>query len=160
VRLDYAAPGADGKAIPRRLPPAVLLTPDTRELPQLPSTMNAINRHGKFTLTPNGILSGDVSELRVGDRAADERRWLKSVTKDTDKIKPIESLLAHSLSSFRVTNASISNLDQTDQPFGFNYSRIAASYAKPAGDLLLVRPRVVGAKGSGVLETRSLANIL
>lgn len=135
----------------------LLVTPDGGELtqlPQLPSAMNAVNRHGKFTLTPNGILSGDVSELRVGDRATREREVLKSVSQDSDKIKPIETLLAGSLSSFHVTKATVSNLNQTDQPFGFNYSLVAPSYAKTAGDLLLVRPRVIGVRGSGLLETK------
>jgi hypothetical protein len=134
----------------------LLATPDggeLTELPQLPAAMNAVHRHGKFTLTPNGALTGDVSELRVGDRAAEQREILKSVSKAEDKIKPIETLLAQSLTSFRIIKATVSNLDQTDLPFGFDFSFIAA-YAKPAGDLLLVRPRVIGAEGSGVLETK------
>jgi hypothetical protein len=136
---------------------ALMVTPDGGELtklPQLPSVTNAINRHGTFTLAANGILSGDVSELRVGDRAAEERARLKSVSKSEDRVKPIESILAGSLTSFHVTKASISNLDRTDQPFGFNYSLVAGAYAKTAGDLLLVRPRVIGVRGSGVLETK------
>jgi hypothetical protein len=63
-------------------------------------------------------------------------------------------LLARSLSSYRVTKASITNLEQTDQPFEFNYSLVVDNYAKPAGDLLLVRPRVVGVKSSDLLETK------
>ncbi|GAC1673448.1 MAG: hypothetical protein PVS2B2_06670 [Candidatus Acidiferrum sp.] len=124
------------------------------ELPQLPAAMNAIRRTGKFTLTPSGMLAGDVTESRVGDRAAEQRRGLTSVSKDSDKIKPIETLLANSLSSFRITKASVTNLAETDQPFGFDYSLVANSYAKEAGNLILVRPRVIGAKGSGVLETK------
>jgi len=45
---------------------------------------------------------------------------LRSVSKSTDKIKPIEDLLAGSLSLFSITQASIDNLNQTDQPFGFH----------------------------------------
>jgi hypothetical protein len=65
---------------------------------------------------------------------------LESVTKDVDRIKPIGTLLAHSLSSYRVTKASIANLDQTELPFVFDYSLVADNYAKPAGKRLLVRP--------------------
>ncbi len=43
---------------------------------------------------------------------------------------------------------------QTDQPFGFNYTFESENYAKNAGNLLLVRPRVLGSKSSGVLETK------
>ncbi|HVI08373.1 MAG TPA: hypothetical protein VND65_08775, partial [Candidatus Binatia bacterium] len=50
--------------------------------------------------------------------------------------------------------ASLVNFQQTDQPFGFRYSFVANNYAKSAGDLLLVRPRVLGKKGAGFLETK------
>ena len=46
------------------------------------------------------------------------------------------------------------NVKQTDQPFGFNYSFESQNYAKNAGTLLLVRPRVIGNKGLGFLETK------
>jgi hypothetical protein len=93
-------------------------------------------------------------EVRQGDRARQERRALLEVTKESDKIKPIESLLAHSLSSFQITKASVVNLKQNDLAFGLNYSLVANSYAKAAGDLLIVRPRTIGSKGSSLLETK------
>jgi hypothetical protein len=46
------------------------------------------------------------------------------------------------------------NLEHTDQPFGFKYSFESDNYAKNAGNLLLVRPRVLGSKSSGILETK------
>jgi hypothetical protein len=79
---------------------------------------------------------------------------LREVTNNIDRIKPIESLLAGSLSSFRIVRASIVNYEQTDQPFGFNYSFQSDNYAKSAGNLLLVRPRVLGSKSWSVLETK------
>jgi hypothetical protein len=63
-------------------------------------------------------------------------------------------LLANSLSSFHITHATILNMTLTDQPFGFNYTFESYNYAKNAGGLLLVRPRVLGNKGSGLLETK------
>ena len=124
------------------------------ELPQQPSSMNSIQRTAKLTLDPSGTLKGDVKEMRLGQRASSERGRLRAVTKDTDRIKPIEELLANSLSSFHITHASLINLQQTDQPFGFNYSFESQNYAKNAGNLLLVRPRVIGNKGFGFLETK------
>ena len=50
--------------------------------------------------------------------------------KDSDRIKPIESLLADSISIFRITKAALINLHQTGEPFGFNYSFEAENYAK------------------------------
>jgi Domain of Unknown Function with PDB structure (DUF3857)/Transglutaminase-like superfamily len=135
----------------------LLMTPEGGELvelPQLAPTLNGITRTAKLTLTPTGTLTGDIREVRVGDRASAQRYALKSVTKDADRIKPIETLLARSLSSYRLTKASITNLERTELPFEFDYSLVADNYAKPAGNLLLVRPRVVGVKSSDLLETK------
>lgn len=135
----------------------LLVTPEGGELvelPEQPSAMNSIQRTGKLTLDPLGTLKGEVSETRRGDRASSERWRLHNVTKSSDQIKPIEDLLAGSLSLFSITHASIENLNHTDQPFGFHYSFEAHNYAKNAGGLLLVRPRVLGVKSSAVLETK------
>jgi hypothetical protein len=135
----------------------LLVTPDggeLTELPQLPAAKNGIRRTAKLTLTSTGKLTGDVKEIRFGDSAAYQRYALKSAEKDADRIKPIETLLARSLATYRLTNASISNLEQTELPFVFNYSLVAENYAKTAGGLLLVRPRVVGNKSSDLLETK------
>jgi hypothetical protein len=109
---------------------------------------------GKMTLDANGMLKGDVEEVRMGDQASSERWRLRTVTKNIDRIKSIESLLAGSLPGFQITRASVVNFERTDQPFGFNYTFQSENYAKIAGDLLLVRPRVLGNKSSGILETK------
>jgi hypothetical protein len=135
----------------------LLVTPDGGELvelPQQPSSMNSIERVGKFALDANGTLKGNVTEVRLGDRAWLERERLRAATKDSDRTKPIESLLAGSLSSFQIVTASAVNSEKMDLPLGFNYSFESDKYAKLAGNLLLVRPRVLGSKSSGVLETK------
>jgi hypothetical protein len=135
----------------------LLVAPDAGELvelPRQPSAMNSIERTGKLKLDLAGTLTGEINETRVGDRAWTERGRLRAVTKNSDRIKPIEDLLAGSLSIFHITHASIENLAQTDRPFGFHYSFEAQNYAKNAGGLLLVRPRVLGVKTSAILETK------
>src|SRR5579872_3192406 len=135
----------------------LLVTPEGGELvelPMLPPTMNSIHRAGKLTLDQSGTLKGDVIEIRRGDRAWAERGRLRSVTKNTEKIKPVEDLLAGSLSRFSITKASITNLNEIDLPFELNYSFEAPDYAKNAGGLLLVRSRVLGIKASGLMETK------
>lgn len=123
------------------------------ELPQQPASMNGIRRSGKLVLTTDGTLQGDMEEMRVGDVAAGEREQFIAAQKESDQIKPVEGLLADSLSIFQLTKASIGNLKQTDSPFVWDYSFQAQNYAKFAGNLLLVRPRIVGRKSSGLLET-------
>jgi hypothetical protein len=134
----------------------LLVTPSGGELvevPRLPLALNTIRRTGNLTLDATGKLTGNISEMRLGDRASSERWRLLHVTNNADRVKPIESLLAGSLSNFRILQASIVNLQHTDQPFGFNYSFEALNYAKNAGDLLLVRPRVLGVKSEAIMET-------
>ena len=72
--------------------------------------------------------------MRLGDRAWYERGRLLTVTRDADRVKPIESLLGSSLSNFRLTNARLINLQQTSLPFGYEYSFEATNYARmPVG---------------------------
>jgi hypothetical protein len=136
---------------------ALLVAPDGGELiqmPQEPTSMNSIRRTAKLTLGPTGALQGDVEETRLGHRASQERHRLHNVVKDADRVKPIEEILSGSLSTFHITHASLVNFQQNDQPFGYRYSFVSDNYAKNAGDLLLVRPRVIGIKEEGFLETK------
>ena len=135
----------------------LLVTPEGGELvklPQLPATMNGVERTAKLTLSPSGTLKGEVVETRLGDSGLWQRAALKTVTKSADQVKPIENLISHSLATFQITKAAIVNLNQTDLPFGYQYSFVAENYAKTAGNLLLVRPRVVGSRSSDILETK------
>jgi hypothetical protein len=127
---------------------------DLIELPQLSGATTGIRRAAKLKLSPTGTLSGDFVEIRVGDSAAHERYKLKTVTKDADRIKPVETMLASSLPTYHITHASVSNLDRIDLPFEWNYSVVADNYAQSTGGLLIVRLRVVGNESSGLLETK------
>jgi Domain of Unknown Function with PDB structure (DUF3857)/Transglutaminase-like superfamily len=135
----------------------LLVTDDSGELirlPLLPADLSGVVRTAKLGLSPSGTLSGDFVEQRKGDSAMRQRAYLKSVPKDTDRIKFLESLLSQSLPTFQITKASLVNLNLADQPFGYQYSLVAQNYAKTAGNLLLVRPRVVGSDSSDLLETK------
>jgi Domain of Unknown Function with PDB structure (DUF3857)/Transglutaminase-like superfamily len=135
----------------------LLVTPDGGELiklPQLPASMNGVVRTAKLALTSSGTLSGDFVEERHGDYGTQQRAVLKSVTKEPDRIKFIETLISHSISTFQITKASISNLNRVEEPFGYQYSLVAQNYAKTAGNLLLVRPRVLGSNSSDLLEKK------
>jgi hypothetical protein len=128
------------------------------QLPQQSTAANGIRREGKLTLDAKGRLTGDIVETRLGDSASSERWRLRDIQKSTDQIKPFESLLAGSLSGFRILKASALNLQTTDRPFILNYSFETASYAKNAGSMLLVRPRVLGNKSSSILDSKEPRN--
>ncbi len=124
------------------------------QLPTLPATTNSIKRTASLTLDGSGTLKGDVTETRLGEKAWIVRSRLHEMSNDNDRIRPIENILSNSLTSFQITHASIQNLHETDRPFGFNYSFVAPNYAKNAGGLLLVRPRVLGVKALAIASSK------
>jgi hypothetical protein len=135
----------------------VLFTSNGGELlrtPQLSDTLNSIDRTARMTLDESGTLHGDIHEKWSGDRAAQQRAMARSFTKDTDRIKPVESVAAESFSAFDIQKATVTNNHANDRPYEWDYTLDAPRYAKVAGDLLIVRPRVLGSKSSGLLETK------
>jgi Domain of Unknown Function with PDB structure (DUF3857)/Transglutaminase-like superfamily len=136
---------------------ALLVTPDGGELikvPQLSASLNGITRKASAVLDAQGNLTGTFNERRLGDAAAEERARMKFVSADKDRLKAIEGILSGSLANFAITKASITSLQDTHEPFQMDYSIAVQRYAKPAGDLLLVRPRLIGVRSSSLLETK------
>lgn len=115
------------------------------KLPLLPPSTNRLLRVAKLTLTPTGNLSGDVQELRWGGPAADDRREFEDV-QPSQREKIFEDFLGEFLNSFQLTGASLGNLDNNDQTLSLDYKFSASDYAKSAGDLMILSPRVVGDK--------------
>jgi transglutaminase-like putative cysteine protease len=136
---------------------AVLVAPGGGELvrlPQLAASGNSLARRAHVVLDDQGALSGSVDEEWRGDRANAQRYQLRSAKVDTDQIKPVEALLAGSLTNFDVLQASVGNLHALDRPLEWHYKFAVTAYAKLAGDLLLVRPRLIGSDASSLLETK------
>ena len=113
-----------------------------------------MKRTAKLTLDENGTLRGDVVEIWSGDMAASQRSALLTATQDIDQIEPVESMLTHSLGTFHIVKRRWADKGTITQPLEWHYSLEAERYAKVAGDLLLVRPRVMGSQSSGLLETK------
>jgi uncharacterized protein DUF3857/transglutaminase superfamily protein len=136
---------------------ALLVTQDGGELtqmPQLAPVSSGTRRSAKLSLDAQGVLTGDVHDERVGDAASWQRSELRNLEKDADKIKPIERLMSPSIGSFVITKAAIINLKEATLPLGLDWAFVARDYAKTAGNLLLVRPRVLGVKTNALLETK------
>jgi predicted transglutaminase-like cysteine proteinase len=132
----------------------LLVTPSGGELvsmPLLPAARNAIERVAKLTLSPAGTLSGEVTETYTGLYASD-RRWAYLQTPEPQRNKMIERFLGTFLSGVTLKSASTPDLETYADSLVVRYSFEATNYAKTAGNLLLVRPRVLGAKGEDVLE--------
>ncbi|MGO9271066.1 MAG: DUF3857 domain-containing transglutaminase family protein [Terriglobia bacterium] len=121
------------------------------KLPLIAPSLNRVLRSAKLTLTPEGHLYGDVQELRWGYPAVELRAELLRAP-EADRSKIMESFLWGSLTTFSLANLKVENLDEPQEVLILCYRFSARDYAKSAGDLLLVRPRVLGHKGGDVLE--------
>jgi hypothetical protein len=132
----------------------LVVTPDGGELlslPLLPPSANRLLRIAQFKLSPSGDLSGDVQQLEWGGPAAEERADFLTA-QPAKRAQIFENFLGGSLNNFTLTSASLGNLEKYDQSLVLNYKFVSAGYANAAGDLLFVRPRVVGDKGTGMLR--------
>lgn len=113
------------------------------KLPLLPSISNRILREAKLSLDPSGNLTGSVDELRWGTPASIEREELLQ-TVPAKRAEIFERFLGLSLGEFALSRAGIGQLEKYDQTLSLTYQFAAYGYAKSAGDLLIVRPRVLG----------------
>jgi transglutaminase-like putative cysteine protease len=127
----------------------LVMGPDGGELVHLPimaPSANLLSRSAKFSLSPNGVISGDVEEVRWGEEAAFSREELLAV-QPKDRAKVVESFLSNTVGNFALKAASVGNLDQYNLALTLKYTFAAENYARSAGNLLIVRPRVLGQKG-------------
>jgi transglutaminase-like putative cysteine protease len=120
-------------------------------LPLLPASTNRLVRTAKLELSSTGKLTGEVHEQRSGDLAVTSREQYLEVP-PSKRSMILERFLGSFLSNFAVTGATVGNLEQYDKNLTFDYNFVVEGYAKTAGNLLVLRPRVLGAKGSSLLS--------
>jgi Domain of Unknown Function with PDB structure (DUF3857)/Transglutaminase-like superfamily len=121
------------------------------KLPLLPPATNRLLRQGKFSLDASGALSGQVEEIRWGEPAASEREKIRRA-EPMERAEILEDFLNNYLPGYRLTTARVANLDQLRANVVLVYGFVSKEYAHRAGNLLLVAPRVLGEKGSDLLE--------
>jgi len=115
-------------------------------LPLLEPDSNRRERVGKFKLTTDGGLLGEVTEKRSGDSAWSWRAYMKQQS-DSDRQRYIERYFAYSVKGISIHESTFDNLDQINQDLVSHYRMSSEKYAQNAGGLLLVRPRVLGSLG-------------
>ncbi|MFZ0703324.1 MAG: DUF3857 domain-containing protein [Candidatus Acidiferrales bacterium] len=132
----------------------MLIAPDGGQLvhlPVLPPATNRLMRIGQFTLASTGSLTGRVKEIRWGGPAVDSRaQYLQVAPKD--RVKVIDQFLGTFLDNFQLQQASVVNLTNYSENFILDYRLAAPTYAKQVGDLIILRPRVLGEKSSDILS--------
>jgi hypothetical protein len=113
------------------------------ELPVVPPDADVTERTAKFELDADGTLQGSVTEKRVGASSGRERYYF-AVNADKERRKYVEARLREDFSAFHLTTESVENVQNLEEKFVLTYQISAPDYAKSAGNLLLVRPRVLG----------------
>ena len=127
---------------------ALLVTDSGGELIHTPLQApdnNFLVREGRFTLNPDGSLTGEVVEKRRGDHAQLERYAFKEANQQ-QRLQRVERTLNRSLQAFTLQNSEIRQLDDRDRDLVLAYTFTVSNYAKTSGSLILVRPRVLGEK--------------
>ncbi len=112
-------------------------------MPLSPPEANGVFRNAKLKLLPDGTLQGEIEERYTGWNAMLGREYLQHET-ENDRKKIIERLVANSLGNFQLDKYELLNANDIDQDLIIKFNFSAAHYAKNAGAMLLVRPRVLG----------------
>ncbi len=114
-------------------------------LPLPPPESNLLERRGHFALGADGGLDGEVVETRRGMLADSTRHVLLNAT-GAERAKYVETFLANFFAGFTLLSNEVKDLDDNSRDLVFSYRFRVPAYAKPAGGMLIVRPRVLGDK--------------
>jgi hypothetical protein len=131
---------------------ALLVMPGGGEVihtPVLDPEVNHIARRGAFTITPQGGISGSVTETRGGEQAS-EGRLILSGANEQQRTKSIESAVSRSISTASLQNIKLEAIDQRNADLITHYDLSSDRYAQVTGPLMLVRPRVIGRLAFGL----------
>ena len=112
-------------------------------LPVLAPEANGTERKGAFTLSPDGTLTGLVDTSHSGPEGADLRMILK-YSDEKERRESLETEVAHDVPGVVLNSFQFVQPSELDKPIEVHYKLTANQYARQAGPLLLVRPRVVG----------------
>jgi hypothetical protein len=113
------------------------------QLPTLAPDADTLERTASFALNADGTLKGTVTETRSGEAARRYRR-LYNEEGEKQQHEDLERRLQRDFSSVTVDANSAQNARNMDKSVVLQYSLTANGYAQPTGDLLLIRPRVLG----------------
>jgi len=113
------------------------------QMPVLPPETAGLSRKGTFTLTADGALAGDVSEVFSGDDAMRERMFIKA-NDPKDIHQELEKSLGADFSGLTFKGFEFRRTEELAKPLDLDLHLGAANYAHASGPLLLVRPRVLG----------------
>jgi hypothetical protein len=123
------------------------------DFPLLAPETSKLLRTARLKLDDSGALTGSVTETRSGEIGANMRANLQSMTA-AERTRFMERAIAWHIADFKLSEFVVENLDDTGKDLVIKYTLAAPSYAKHTGPLVLVRPRVVGAKAEAMLDLK------
>ena len=112
-------------------------------LPGIEPKSNERQRAGKFVLTADGALNGDVSEIRKGGNARQWRSALMDMN-ESERTRYVEHYVERSVKGIAISDIKFENLGTLSQDLVSRFKLAAEKYAQNSGSLVLIRPRVLG----------------
>jgi hypothetical protein len=137
----------------------LLVTPsggDALELPMRPADENKRAITAKLAIDAAGTLSGDVRIVLSGTEAAHYRGAARGKTA-AERREAVQSGINRDLAEHTIDAFDVDGIDATEGDVTVHYRLTARSFAKKAGTLLLVRPRVVGRAVDSILDLKTRA---
>jgi uncharacterized protein DUF3857/transglutaminase superfamily protein len=134
----------------------LLVLPDGGELvaiPSAPAQASQLRRKARLTLDANGVLSGEVEEVRTGTVAAEVRAELQPLNA-TERARWVDTAVVAHLTQAEVHDLSIENVDRSSADVIVRYHLVARDYITHAAGLSLIRPRVLGEKADAHIGAR------
>lgn len=112
-------------------------------LPVLTPTLNTIHRNASLHLETDGTLRGSITEKRFGD-LSDRRRTLYTRGDAKEQSDYLDHVLEQDFTTFKVSDFKVENAEALNKDLTTTFNIAVDRYARPAGALLMVRPRVLG----------------
>lgn len=119
------------------------------QIPVLKPELNNIHRTATLQLQPDGSLTGSYLETRFGD-LSEYRRSLYLGHDEKAQQTFLQKALSNDLVSFSLSDLKVENADAFNKDLTTRFNLSAERYARSAGPLLMVRPRVIGTEGLDV----------
>lgn len=124
---------------------ALLVRDNGGELLHLPVSSpesNAVQRTVRARLEPDGTLRGEITETYSGYQAMMHRAYLRDESQNDRK--KILQYFTRNAGDFQIDDFELQNVEDITKSLVVKYKFTASHYAKNAGPLVLLRPRVVG----------------
>lgn len=122
-------------------------------LPLLAPELNIVRRTATMQLDADGTLKGTVVEKRFGDVSV-RRRALYTNGDAKEQSEFIDHALEQDFPTFKVADMKVENAESLNKDLTNSYTLDVERYARSMGQLLMVRPRILGSEAPSVDHER------